>query len=51
MALTREIDQKIKDFDWNIRDLAEAFCDMEEELNNKIAELEKEMEEHNCESL
>ena len=48
MALTRNIEKKLKDFDYNCWNLAEALSDCEEEMQEKIDALEKEIAEHQC---
>lgn len=50
MAFTRDVEKKLKDFDYNCWSLAEALLDCEEELNKKIEGLEKEIQDHNCNS-
>ena len=48
MAYTTEIEAKMKRFNYSAYDLAEAFVDIEKELNEKISELEKEIADHSC---
>ena len=50
MAQSRQIENKMKEFEHNLWNLTEAFIDGEEELLDKISELETEIKEHNCEN-
>ena len=48
MAYTKDIEKKIRDFEWNCWNLAEALLDCEEEMQKKIDDLEKEIADHEC---
>ena len=47
MALTREIESIIREFDYNLYLLAEAMADLRDELNKK----EQEIAKHTCDVL
>ncbi len=49
MALTREIEAIIKEFDYNLWNVAEALQDCRDDAEKGIAELEKEIADHKCE--
>lgn len=48
MALTRDIEQVIKEFDYNLYAVAEALADLREESEKKISELQEEINNHEC---
>lgn len=48
MILAKHIEKKIQEFEWNLWAVTEWGMEREEELLEKIAELEKEIAEHEC---
>lgn len=49
MAYSKQIIKKIEEYDYHLFNMAEAFIDREEELLEKIANLENDISEHSCE--
>ena len=48
MAYTKNIEKKIKEFDYNCWNLAEALLNCEEEMQKKIDDLTEEIRIHEC---